>query len=123
MPVVHGWPLLSRHAVPPELQVVFTVSAQPAVVPALQVVAQAVELAQMRPFAHAAPAGLVQAPELSQLLAGVKTLVPVLQEAAAQAVDEVQQLTLHTCGETHWSLAAQDVPADSWLTHALLPLQ
>lgn len=99
VPVVHAWPLLSRQAVPPALHVVLTVSAQP-VVGAVQVAAHAVVLAQARPLAQGAAVGLVQAPVLSQLLAGVNRFVVVLHAAAAHAVDEVQQSTLQV-PDTH----------------------
>jgi hypothetical protein len=100
-PEVHGSPVLSRQAVPAALQVVVTMSAQPVVVPAVHVVAQAVALAQMRPPPQAAAVGMVQAPVPSQLLAGVNRLVIVLHDAAAHAVDEAQQSTLQTPGDAH----------------------
>ncbi len=121
VPRVHGWPWLSRHAVPPALQVVFTVSAQPVVVPAVQVVAQAVVVLQSSPFAPPDAVGVEHVAVLSHKVAGVNMLLA--HEAAAHAVDDVQQSTLQTCGEAHWSLAVQAVPTGSWLTHALLPLQ
>jgi hypothetical protein len=98
---VQAWPLLSRHAVPPKLQVVFTGSAQLLVVPAVHVVAHAVALAQMRAPPQAAAVGAVHPPALSQLLAGVSMLVAALHEAPAHAVADVQQLTLQTCGDVH----------------------
>jgi hypothetical protein len=122
VPLVHASPLLSRHAVPPALQVVFTVSAQPVVVLAVHVVAHAVVLAQMRPLPQAAAAGVVQAPAVPlQLLAGVNMLVVVLHAAAAHGVPEAQQSTLHSA-DTHWSLAVQAPPALFWGTH-VVPLQ
>lgn len=97
-------------------------SAQPVVVLAVQDVPHAVPPPlQASPLLHAVAVGVVQAPVLSQVLAGVD--MPPEQAAAAHAVAELQQSTLQTCGETHWLLPMHAIPTASWVTQALLPLQ
>jgi hypothetical protein len=115
---VQATPLLSRHAVPPALHVVFVVSAQPVVMPAVQLVAHAVVLPQARPL----PQGTAvpppeQVPVPLQVLK-VVSMLPV-QEVALHIV--ALDASSHTPPAAHFPSLPHGGAAVHWPDGAARP--